>query len=122
MFCDANSSHIWLSSNHRPNFMEDQNSGLAVEEAKPKLKPPPMYRVILLNDDYTPALFVVDILMMFFGMSQEKATQVMSAVHHQGRGVCGVFPKDVAQTKAMQVNQYAREHQHPLLSEVEVAD
>lgn len=96
--------------------------GVAVAEAKPKLKPPPMYKVILLNDDYTPMEFVVEILEHFFTMSREQATQVMLAVHTQGKGVCGIFTKDVAETKMVQVNQYAREHQHPLLADIEVAD
>jgi ATP-dependent Clp protease adaptor protein ClpS len=95
---------------------------LAVAESKPKLKPPPMYKVILLNDDYTPMEFVVEVLEHFFYMNREKATQVMLAVHTQGKGVCGIFTKDVAETKAVQVNQYSREHQHPLLADVEAVD
>lgn len=95
------------------------DGGLAVQESKPKLKPPPMYKVVLLNDDYTPMEFVVEILEYFFSMSREKATQVMLAVHTQGKGVCGIFTRDVAETKAAQVNQYARESQHPLLAETE---
>jgi ATP-dependent Clp protease adaptor protein ClpS len=77
---------------------------------------------VLLNDDYTPMEFVVEILEYFFGMSREKATQVMLAVHTQGKGVCGVFTRDIAETKAAQVNQYAKEHQHPLLAEIEALD
>jgi len=100
---------------------EDFSDGnLATQEAAPKIKRPSMYRVVLLNDDYTPMEFVVDVLMMFFAMDQEKATQVMLAVHTQGKGVCGVFSKDVAETKSAQVNQYSRDNKHPLLSEVEV--
>lgn len=95
--------------------------GLVTQEAKPKLKPPSMYKVILLNDDYTPMDFVVEVLKVFFGMGQEKATQVMLAVHTQGRAVCGIFPRDIAETKAAQVNQYARENHHPLLCEVDKA-
>ncbi len=95
---------------------------LAVAEAKPKLKPPSMYKVVLLNDDYTPMEFVVEVLEYFFHMNREKATQVMLAVHTQGKGVCGIFTKDVAETKTVQVNQYAREHQHPLLADIEVVD
>ncbi len=97
----------------------DQNAGLVTEEAKPKLKRPPMYRVVLMNDDYTPMDFVIEVLMIFFSLDQEKATQVMLAVHTQGKGVCGVFTRDVAETKAAQVNQYSRENKHPLLCEVE---
>jgi len=93
--------------------------GLAVAPAKPKLKRPPLYRVILLNDDYTPMEFVVHVLEHFFGMNREKATQVMLAVHTKGKGVCGIYPQDIAETKAAQVNQSARDSGHPLLCEVE---
>lgn len=90
------------------------DDGLAVQEAKPKLKRPPLYKVILLNDDYTPMDFVVEVLQRFFGMGREKATQVMLHVHTRGIGVCGVFTRDIAETKVFQVNSYARENQHPL--------
>lgn len=92
---------------------------LAVQEAKPKLKRPPLYKVILLNDDFTPMDFVVEVLKTFFGMSEEKATQVMLHVHTRGIGVCGVFSKDVAETKVRLVNDYSRQHQHPLLCTME---
>lgn len=105
-----------------PHDADGDDSGLAVQEAKPQLKPPPMYKVVLLNDDYTPMEFVVEILEYFFSMSREKATQVMLAVHTQGKGVCGIFTRDIAETKAAQVNQYAKEHQHPLLAEIEALD
>jgi ATP-dependent Clp protease adaptor protein ClpS len=95
--------------------------GLAIQKAKPKLKRPPLYKVILLNDDFTPMDFVVQVLMQFFGMSEEKATQVMLHVHTRGVGVCGVFSKDIAETKVKQVNGYARQHQHPLLCTMEEA-
>lgn len=108
---------------------KDEDSGsnefdgnLAVLEAKPKLKRPPMYKVLMLNDDYTPMDFVVEILERFFAMSREKATRVMLTVHIQGKAVCGVYTRDIAETKAAQVNQYAREHQHPLLCEVEAVE
>ncbi|MCH1610787.1 MAG: ATP-dependent Clp protease adapter ClpS [Luminiphilus sp.] len=98
----------------------DQGDGdLAVAPAKPKLKRPPLYRVVLLNDDYTPMEFVVQVLEQFFGMNREKATQVMLAVHTKGKGVCGIYPQDIAETKASQVNESARESGHPLLCEVE---
>lgn len=92
---------------------------LAVEEAKPKVKPPPMYKVVLLNDDYTPMEFVVEVLEVFFGMNREKATRVMLTVHTQGKAVCGTYTRDVAETKAALVVDYAREHQHPLMCQVE---
>jgi ATP-dependent Clp protease adaptor protein ClpS len=96
----------------------DGEAEAAILTAKPALKPPSMYKVILLNDDYTPMDFVVDVLALFFTMDQEKATQVMLAIHTQGQAVCGVFPRDIAETKAAQVNQYSRDNQHPLLCEV----
>lgn len=95
---------------------------LAVAESKPQLKQPPMYKVILLNDDYTPMEFVVEILETFFHMGREKATQVMLNVHTHGKGVCGVFTRDIAETKAAQVNQYSRDNQHPLLAEIEATE
>ncbi len=95
------------------------DGGTAVQEVKPKLKQPPLFRVILLNDDFTPMDFVVEVLMQFFAMSEEKATQVMLHVHTRGVGVCGVFSRDVAETKVEQVNEYSRRHQHPLLCTME---
>jgi ATP-dependent Clp protease adaptor protein ClpS len=100
----------------------DSDGGLAVLPAKPKLKRPPMYKVVLLNDDYTPMDFVVEILETFFSMSREKATHVMLTVHVHGRAVCGIYTRDIAETKAAQVNQYSRENQHPLLCEIEAVD
>jgi ATP-dependent Clp protease adaptor protein ClpS len=100
----------------------DNEGGLATAAAKPALKRPPMYKVVLLNDDYTPMEFVVHVLEIFFGMNREKATQVMLAVHTQGRAVVGIFPRDIAETKSEQVNQYARENQHPLISTIEMTD
>jgi ATP-dependent Clp protease adaptor protein ClpS len=93
----------------------------AVKEAKPELKKPPMYKVVLLNDDFTPMDFVVDILTFFFGMGQDQATQVMLQVHTQGVGVCGIYTKDVAETKVHLVNEYSREHHHPLMCTMEQA-
>lgn len=83
------------------------------------LQPPPMYKVILNNDDYTPMEFVVEVLQRFFAMDEDKATQVMMAVHYQGKGVCGRFTAEIAETKVAQVNQYARLHEHPLLCSME---
>ena len=85
-----------------------------VEAKKAKVKLPPMYKVLLLNDDYTPMEFVVAVLQKFFAMTRERATQVMLKVHREGIGVCGVYPMDVAATKVQQVAGYARKHQHPL--------
>ncbi len=100
---------------------QDHGTGTAIKEAKPALKRPPMYKVVLLNDDYTPMEFVVVVLERFFGMSREKATRIMLAVHMQGRGVCGIFTRDVAETKVEQVNQFARDNDHPLLCTMEAA-
>ena len=95
----------------------DQDTVL--EEARPKLKKPPMFRVVLMNDDYTPMDFVVHVLESFFDMNREQATRIMLQVHIRGRGVCGVFTRDIAETKVVQVNEYARGHQHPLLCAME---
>lgn len=97
------------------------NDDLAVQEAKPRLKRPPLYKVFLLNDDFTPMEFVVEILKIFFSMSEEQATQVMLHVHTKGMGVCGVYSRDIAETKVRQVNDFARQHQHPLLCDMEEA-
>ena len=92
---------------------------LAVEEAKPKVKRPPLFRVVLINDDYTPMEFVVDILESVFGMERTRATQVMLEVHTKGKGVCGVFDYGIAETKVAQVMSIAKQHQHPLLCTME---
>ena len=105
-----------------PRKLQHENDhGLLVEPGKPEVAPPPLYQVMLLNDDYTPMDFVVDVLMQFFSMSLEKATQVMLHVHTRGRGVCGVYTREIAETKVAQVNEYARMHQHPLLCTMERA-
>lgn len=98
---------------------EEQEGGLAVQEDKPKLKQPSMYKVILLNDDYTPMDFVVEVLESFFQMERSQATQVMLHVHTRGMGICGVFTHDIAETKVAQVNDYSRSNQHPLLCTME---
>jgi ATP-dependent Clp protease adaptor protein ClpS len=95
--------------------------GVLVEASKPKVARPPLYSVFLLNDDYTPMDFVVEVLVRFFAMNLEKATQVMLHVHTRGRGVCGVYTREVAESKVSQVNEYARLNQHPLLCTMEKA-
>ena len=105
-------------SEQRQDGVQD---GTAVEEVKPKLKQPSLYKVIILNDDFTPMDFVVEVLQKFFGMDQEKATQIMLHVHTRGMGVCGVYTRDVAETKVHLVNNYSRENQHPLLCTMEKA-
>jgi len=99
----------------------DYDSGLAVEEEKPKLKPPRQYKVILLNDDYTPMEFVVQVLTGFFSMDHAKATRVMMAVHTKGKGICGIYSYEIAETKVDQVNEYSRINQHPLMCTMEEA-
>jgi ATP-dependent Clp protease adaptor protein ClpS len=86
----------------------------AVKPSATKTKPPPMYQVVMFNDDYTPMEFVVEVLLMFFAVPRERATQIMLKVHTEGRGVCGIYPRDVASTKVEQVIAYSRQHQHPL--------
>ncbi len=99
----------------------NDDSGLIVQEAKPKLKRPPLYRVMILNDDFTPMEFVVHVLEYFFGMDREKAVRVMLQVHTQGNGVCGVYSREIAETKVSQVIDYSRENNHPLLCTMESA-
>src|SRR5574340_1372927 len=91
---------------------KQEDSVLDVERTK--TKPPPLFKVLLLNDDYTPMDFVVVVLQKFFGMNREQATRIMLKVHREGVGMCGVYPKDVAATKVEQVSGFARQHQHPL--------
>lgn len=98
---------------------QEHEHGVAVETGKPEVARPPLYSVLLLNDDYTPMDFVVDVLVRFFAMNLDKATQVMLHVHTRGRGVCGVFTREVAESKVAQVNEYARINQHPLLCTME---
>ena len=93
---------------------KQQQTGTVLEASRTKLAPPPLYTVVLLNDDFTPMDFVIHVLQKFFAMDQERATQIMLKVHVEGRGVCGTYPRDVAATKVTQVVAYARENQHPL--------
>ena len=97
----------------------ERQHGLLVEEARPEVQRPPLYQVVLLNDDFTPMDFVVEVLRNFFNLDQEQAVQVMLHVHTRGRGVCGVFTREVAETKVTHVNEYSRSHQHPLLCTME---
>ena len=99
----------------------EPDHGLVVEEALPQVRKPPLYNVVLLNDDYTPMEFVVDVLERFFRMDRSGATRVMLEVHTKGKGVCGVFTYEIAETKVAQVTSYARDHQHPLMCALEEA-
>ncbi|PTQ89158.1 ATP-dependent Clp protease adapter ClpS [Agitococcus lubricus] len=109
-----------LTSNQMSDHQDDEGQhGVLLETAKPQLKKPFFYQVVVLNDDYTPMDFVVEVLEQFFGMNIEKATQIMLAIHHEGKAVAGVYPKDIAETKAQQVIDFARAHEHPLMCLVE---
>lgn len=99
----------------------DHDSGLVVEETRPEVAEPKRYMVILVNDDFTPMEFVVLILKEFFNLDEEAATRIMLNVHTKGKGVCGIYTKDVAETKVVMVNEFARENEHPLLCTMEQA-
>lgn len=102
--------------------MATRQQGEALLEARQThAGPPPLYKVLLLNDDFTPMDFVVGVLKIFFAMDHERATQVMMQVHTRGKGLCGVYTREVAETKVQLVNDYSREHQHPLMCSMEKA-
>lgn len=103
----------------------DESDGeldLLTRAREPTLQKPPLYKVVILNDDYTPMEFVVHVLQKFFAMGQEKATQIMLAIHTSGSAVCGIYARDIADTKVQEVNQYAQENEYPLLSKAETGD
>ena len=105
-----------------PGDAEGPPSGvLEIEQSEPKVDEPPRYNVVLLNDDYTPMEFVVGVLERFFGMDREQAVRVMLHVHTRGKGVCGTYSREIAETKVSKVNRFSREHQHPLLCTMEHA-
>jgi ATP-dependent Clp protease adaptor protein ClpS len=112
---------ITIRMSQQPERQSEHQHGLAVEEVRPEVLRPPLYQVVLLNDDFTPMDFVVVVLETFFNMTRELATQVMLHVHTRGKGVCGVFTREVAETKVTQVNEFSRAHQHPLLCTLEKA-
>ncbi|MDX1484712.1 MAG: ATP-dependent Clp protease adapter ClpS [Alphaproteobacteria bacterium] len=91
-----------------------ESSTGVITESKPKTKKPSMYKVLMLNDDYTPMEFVVHVLVRFFSKSHEDATKIMLHVHQRGVGVCGIYPYEIAESKVTQVVDFARKHQHPL--------
>jgi ATP-dependent Clp protease adaptor protein ClpS len=93
---------------------ESNSEAVILAEEKVKQKPPPLYKILLLNDDFTPMEFVIEVLKLFFSMNQEQATRIMLKVHTEGVGVCGVYPSDIASTKVKQVVDFARQNQHPL--------
>ncbi|GIR87176.1 MAG: ATP-dependent Clp protease adapter protein ClpS [Gammaproteobacteria bacterium] len=109
-------------TNKKDQEDRDNNTSAVATLEKPKVKKPPLYRVILHNDDYTPMEFVVYVLQTFFGFDADRAQQIMLAVHTHGKGVCGIFTREVAETKSAQVNNFAKENGHPLLSDIEEVD
>ena len=120
-YADNPSDNPTLMSQDDQNTPDDNHDLQVIEQTRPKVAQPSLYQAVLLNDDYTPMEFVIEVLARFFNHNEEQATQIMLAVHTQGKGVCGTYTKDVAETKAMQVNQFSRQHKHPLLCEVESA-
>jgi ATP-dependent Clp protease adaptor protein ClpS len=100
---------------------DDGQGTVVVERQVARTEPPRLYQVVLLNDDYTPMEFVVQVLETFFAMNREKATQVMLHVHTRGKGVCGVYTREIAETKVAQVNDFSQRNQHPLLCTLEEA-
>ena len=106
-----------MSEPDNPGFDQDEEYGVAI--AKPEQKKPPLYKVIMLNDDYTPMEFVVEMLQTYFSKSQEQATEIMLHIHQKGLGVCGLYTFEIAESKAAQVLDKARKNQHPLQIKLE---
>ena len=101
------------------NPKDDEDDTLLLERTRPKLQKPPLFKVVILNDDYTPMEFVVHVLESIFGHNRENSTRIMLNVHKSGKGICGIYTRDIAETKVIQVNSYARENKHPLLCDME---
>lgn len=106
----------------KTNEYSTDDVGVLVKEKPPALQKPRLYQVVLLNDDYTPMEFVIYVLQTFFSYDKEKATQIMLAVHTKGKGVCGIYTKEVAETKSNQINNFAKQNEHPLVSDIEPID
>lgn len=113
------SQPMLANENDHSDHAHDSAGAALVERVKPRLRKPRLYRVVMLNDDYTPMEFVVHVLEDFFYMNRESATRIMLKVHTEGRAICGVFARDIAETKAEQINQYSLENEHPLLCQIE---
>lgn len=113
---------VKCSDDHSDEELNNDDIGgdTALATARPKLKKPRMYRVVINNDDYTPMDFVVHVLEKFFAMDRMKATRIMMDVHNNGKGTCGLFTRDAAETKTLQVNNYSKKNNHPLMSSLEV--
>ncbi len=112
-------NHDLAGMSHESERDREHETGVTVETSRPDLERPAMYQVVLLNDDYTPMEFVVDVLRNFFSLNQERAVQIMLQVHHRGKGVCGIFTREVAETKVNHVNEYSLANQHPLMCTME---
>ena len=108
-----------INQNKEDDLQEDGASYVLEEETSPLTKRPSLYRVLILNDDYTPMECVVFVLQNFFGMDNEKATQIMLTVHTKGIGVCGIFTKEIAETRSSQINNFAKQNGHPLITDIE---
>ena len=122
-YTDGAFQPMWMSEEPpERNPQDEAGEGLALEEVQPELKRPSLYQVVILNDDYTPMHFVVEVLKRFFGMSEDQATGVMLHVHTRGRGVAGIYTYEIAETKVALVNDFARENEHPLQSTLEPAE
>ena len=107
-------------NNNNDDGNPENNTGV-IEKTKQKTKKPSMYKVVMLNDDYTPMEFVIHVLERFFSKTRDEATNIMLHVHQKGAGVCGVFSFEIAETKVVQVMDCARENQHPLQCTIEKA-
>ena len=118
-FRDLNLKIMPLISMSENKDGKDEVEGNIKLAVKPKTKVPPLYRVLMMNDDYTPMEFVIEVLEKFFQKNREEATQIMLHVHQRGVGVCGIYAYDLAETKAMQVMNYARKYEHPLQVQLE---
>jgi ATP-dependent Clp protease adaptor protein ClpS len=112
-------AHRIDAHSHDEDHPDDGQHDADVMLAPPVLKRPPQYAVVLMNDDYTPMDFVIEVLQQYFALNLDRATQVMLQVHHEGKGIAGIYPRDIAETKANQVNNYARSQGHPLLCQIE---
>ena len=113
---------MYKLSQDNDNDSTSSDLGAVVLEKEPEVKEPPSYQVVLINDDYTPMEFVIYVLQTFFSYDKEKATQIMLAVHTKGKGVCGIYTKEVAETKSNQINNFAKQNEHPLVSDIEPID
>ncbi len=112
--------YVTMAAGANDDGLDDNETGVATR-TRPRTKKPSNYKVLMLNDDYTPMEFVVDVLERFFGMARHAATRIMLEVHTKGKGDCGLFTHEIDETKVAQVTQFSREHQHPLLCTLEQA-